>query len=300
MTRKYLTGGAASALLAATMLAAAPAQATEGGGLGPYADGLENFAVGALPPPGVYTLVYTGAARYDRLRDDGGHRIGPPDFKISVGLVVPRVVWIANETVAGGQLAFHSLLPLLDVKVTAGGASKHSTGAGDAVVGAGIGWHHSQALHSVAGVDVYLPTGSYSTTDPSSLGKHHWTIEPVYAVSLIDPAGLNADMKVMWDINGRNHATDTRSGQAVHADFDAGWGFGNGWAAGASGYVFEQVGSDSGPNSAQGKSRAMALGPSVRYLGSGGLLVTAKFQKEFAVRNRPEGTQFYVKATLPF
>lgn len=41
------------------------AHATEGGGLAIYPDGLENYLVGALPPPGVHALVYAGAARYD-------------------------------------------------------------------------------------------------------------------------------------------------------------------------------------------------------------------------------------------
>lgn len=276
------------------------AHATEGGGLAAYPDGLENFLVGALPPPGVHTLIYAGTARYNRLRGDDGSSIGPPDFKVTVNAVVPRVVWVTGQSVLGGQLAFEALLPLLDVKVRAGGASFHSSGAGDLVLGTAVGWHHSPALHSVLGLDVYLPTGQYDRQDPSSLGKNAVTLQPVYAVSRIDPAGWNADLKLMWDINRRNSDTQTRSGQAVHADFAGGWGLGNGWVMGAAGHTFQQLSDDSGPAAAAGKAQAWALGPSLRYATAQGFMFTAKLQREFSVRNRPEGTQFYVKASLPF
>lgn len=284
----------------ACLLAALGAHATEGGGLGAYPDGLESHLAGALPPPGLHGLVYAGGARYDKLRGDDGERIGPPDFKVDVGLVVPRLVWVTQQSLLGGQLAFEALLPLLKVKVRAGGQTFESSGAGDLIVGAALGWHHSQTLHSVLAVDVYAPTARYDAADPSSLGKNHWTVQPIYAVSLINPAGLNVDAKLMWDINRRNTDTRTRSGQALHADLAAGWGLGNGWVVGVGGHVFQQLTSDSGPNAAAGKARAAAIGPSLRYADAQGRLFTAKLQQEFSVRNRPSGAQFFVKAAIPF
>lgn len=59
----------------ALALAGGVAHATEGGGLGIYPDGLENFMSGALPPPGVHMLVYGGGARYDKLRGNDGERL---------------------------------------------------------------------------------------------------------------------------------------------------------------------------------------------------------------------------------
>lgn len=286
--------------VAAVLACVAAAHATEGGGLAAYPDGLENFLTGALPPPGVHTLLYGAVSRYTSLRGNDGERVGPPDFKVEVNALVPRVVWVTGQQVLGGQLAFEALLPLLDVSVLAGGATFGSTGAGDLVLGTAVGWHHGESLHSVAGLDVYLPTGDYDATDPSSLGKHTWTFQPVYAVSRIDPNGWNGDVKLMWDVNRRNSDTRTRSGQALHADFAAGWGFGQGWVAGVGGHTFQQITDDDGPAAAAGKARAWALGPSVRYATPQGFLVTAKLQREFGVRNRLEGTQFLVKATLPF
>ena len=75
------------ACAAALALASSAAHATEGGGLGIYPDGLENFMSGALPPPGVHMLIYGGGARYDKLRGNDGERLPVPDFKVDVNAV---------------------------------------------------------------------------------------------------------------------------------------------------------------------------------------------------------------------
>lgn len=276
------------------------AMATEGGGLASYPDGLENFMSGALPPPGVHSLVYVGAAKYDKVRDNSGNEVPIPNFKVNVGVVAPRLIWVTGQTVLGGQLAFHAIAPLLDVDFKAGPGSWRSTGLGDITFGPALGYHASPNLHYVAGVDIFAPTGAYDKTDPSSLGKNIWVIQPVFALSYIQPSGVNADIKVMYDFNMKNSATHTRSGQAIHADYALGWGFGNGWLAGVGGHVFQQVSSDSGPNAAAGKAQAFGFGPSIKYDTGKGFFFTAKLQREFDVKNRPEGTQLYVKAILPF
>ena len=47
------------------------------------------------------------------------------------------------------------------------------------------------------------------------------------------------------------------------------------------------------------KGRAFAIGPSVKYDSGKGWFVTAKWQKELAVRNRPEGSAVWLKAVFP-
>jgi len=291
-----------SRLISALSLAllCASADATEGGGLGVYPDGLENYLSGALPPPGVHALLYGGLLKYDKVRDNAGHQIAIPDFGVDVAVLAPRLIWVTKEKLLGGDLAWHAVLPLLNVKFKAAGASWSSTGLGDISFGPALGFHASPSLHYVAAVDVVAPTGRYSSSDPSSLGKNYWSIQPILAISQIDPAGFNADAKLMLDLNRRNTATQTTSGRALHADYALGWGFGNGWAAGVGGHVFLQTSSDSGPAAAPGKARVVAIGPSLRYFDGKGTLLTLKLQQEFSVRNRPEGRQLFVKASLPF
>lgn len=292
---------AAHRLLGCSLLAltCCAATASEGGGLAVYPDGLENYMVGALPPPGVHLLVYGGALRYDSLRGNNGQSL-VPDFKVRTNAVIPRLVWVTPQKLLGGQLVVHAVMPILDIDFRANGAHFKNSGVGDITLGAGLGYHASAALHSIAGVDVVTPTGSYDRNDPASLGKNHWAIQPFYAVTYTQASGLNADLKAMYDFNLRNKDTRTRSGQALHADYSIGWGLGNGWVIGAGGHVFQQVSDDKGPNSAQGKARAFGFGPSIRYANEHGWLVTLKWQKEFEVRNRPQGSQLYLKAVIPF
>jgi hypothetical protein len=288
------------AVLASTLsLCSLAAMATEGAGLAVYPDGLENFLAGALPPPGLYGMAYVGGASYDTLRDERGDRIPVPNFKVDVGVLAPRLIWVTGHTVLGGQLALHSVFPLLDVDVKAGDGHWKSSGLGDVTVGVALGYHASPNFHYLVALDVYAPTGAYDRNDPSSLGKNIWMVQPVAALSYLQATGVNADLKVMYDINQRNAATDTRSGQAIHADYALGWGFGNGWVAGAGGHVFRQVSADEGP-AAAGKARAFAIGPTLSYNTGKGVFFTAKLQRESGVRNRPEGRQLYVKAVMPF
>lgn len=105
----------------------------------------------------------------------------------------------------------------------------------------------------------------------------------------------------MYDFNLRNSDTDYRSGQELHADYSLGWGVGYGWVLGVGGYIYRQTTDDrqNGDRLEDNKGRAFAIGPSIKYSGASGWFVTAKWQKESDVRNRPEGEAYWIKLTLP-
>ncbi len=69
-----------------------PALATEGGGSS-YPVGVENYTCCALPPPGVYRMVYGQTYRADSRPDNDGKDASPStDFEVSVNAILPRVV----------------------------------------------------------------------------------------------------------------------------------------------------------------------------------------------------------------
>ncbi|MBD2783280.1 transporter [Xenorhabdus sp. DI] len=277
----------------------APAMATEGG-VGAYPDGLDNYLSGALPPAGVHALFYGGHIHYNKLKGDNGDVIPVPGFKVNVNVLAPRLVWVTETSVFGGQLAYHAIVPLLDVTANAAGKHNNSKGIGDITIGPALGYHPAPDLAYVVGLNVNAPTGHYDRKDPSSLGKNYWTAQPVWALSYFPAYGINADLKVMYDVNFRNGATQTKSGQALHTDYALGWGFGNGLVVGVGGYLFQQITHDRGANAASGKASAVGFGPSVRYANDKGWLVTLKWQKDVAVSNRPSGSQIFLKAAIPF
>jgi hypothetical protein len=282
--------------------AAASVHATEGGGSS-YPVGTENYICCALPPPGLYGMVFAERYRANKVRDNTGAVVTPPTFHVTAHAVAPRLVWTTPSGFGGATLALHTILPLvnLDVNVVPG-LAQSKTGQGDMVVGAALGWHHSPQLHTLVALDVTAPTGGFNKADLANIGRNYWAVQPVFGVSYIDPTGLNADAKVMWTFNTRNKDTDYKSGQEFIVDYALGWGLGNGWTAGVGGYLYQQVTDDkhAGATVPNNKGKAFAIGPSIKYDSGKRWFVTGKYQAETSVRNRPDGAAFWLKAVFPF
>jgi len=285
-----------------SLLAAASAgvHATEGGGSS-YPMGAENYMSGAMPPPGLYSQFYVGHYEADSLRGNHGEKV-PVDFRVRANSVAPRLIWVTEQQVLGGSLAFHAIVPLVDLKVELNGQSQSKQGLGDIIFGPALGYHYSDKLHSIFALDFIAPSGEYNRGDLANIGRNYWVVEPVVAVSYVDPNGLNVDAKIMYDFNERNNATDYLSGSELHADYAVGWGLGNGWVIGVGGYVDYQTTNDrqNGETVKDNKGRAIAIGPSVKYTSDKGWFLTAKWEQETQVRNRAEGNAYWMKLTVPF
>lgn len=211
-------------------------------------------------------------------------------------------MWVPGAKLLGGDLVTHVIAPLVDLKVTTPGGTQSKTGLGDLTMGVGIGYHHSPQLHSVVALDAYLPTGGYTKGDIANIGRHYSAIEPVYAVSFIDPKGFNGDIKLGYIVNQRNSATDYQSGNEFHFDYAAGWGLDNGWTVGVGGYYKQQVTADSGAGAAAAganKYSGFAYGPNIKYDSGKGWFVTAKWQAESNVKNGAQGNALWLKAVFP-
>ncbi|MCC6073957.1 transporter [Pseudomonas sp. GCM10022188] len=286
-------------LVAALAGAGQACWATEGRGSS-YPMGAENYMSGALPPPGWYAQVYAEHYTAEDLKDDDGHSL-PVDFRLRASVIAPRLVWVTEQKLFGGDLALQTIAPLVDLSVTVNGDRDHRQGLGDMIFGPALGYHYSDQFHAVYALDIIAPTGEYERGRQANIGRHYWAVEPVAAFSYVDPAGPNLDLKLMYDFNARNSATDYRSGREAHADYALGWGLDNGWVVGVGGYVYRQVSGDdqSGAQVDDNKGRAFAIGPSLKYSSPSGWFLTAKWQQESAVRNRPEGDAYWLKLTMP-
>jgi hypothetical protein len=284
---------------AALLTAASASFATEGGG-STYPVGAENHLAGAAPPPGVYVLEYVNVYSADRVNDAQGQAVPIPGFKVNAVAAATRIAWVTDTPVMGGQLVAHAILPL--VKVSAAGQSSSSSGLGDVSLGAGVAWHHSPQLHSVAALDIVLPVGKYDASRQVNVGRNYASIQPAYLVSWIDPNGLNADAKIGLSLNRTNYDTGYRSGNELNIDYALGWGLGNGWVLGVGGNIYQQLSEDKahGQSVPGAKGRAYSAGPNLKYDSGKGWFITAKLAREFSVRSRSEGTQFWIKTTIPF
>lgn len=287
---------------AAILLAAiGSVHATESGG-SIFPHGTENFMSGALPPPGLYGMVFATRYNADRVNDAQGNDLHVPDFKVRANVVAPRIVWRPDLKIWGGDVAVHAIAPLVDLKLSTPAGSQSKSGLGDMTVGMALGYHHSAQLHSLVALDAYLPTGGYDKNDIANIGRNYAAIEPVYALSYIDPRGFNGDIRMGYVINQRNRDTDYKSGAEFHFDYALGWGLDNGWTVGVGGYYKKQIQGDSGSGAVLGANKysGMAMGPNVKYASDKGWFVTAKWQKESRVKNSTQGDAFWLKAVFPF
>ncbi len=286
---------------AAVLLLNGKAHATEGGG-SVYPLGAENYTCCALPPAGVYGLVWGQHYSADQVRNHQGQVVSSEAFKVDAKAIVPRIIWVTDQEFWGASVALHAILPLVDLDVTvAPGVSDSKSGIGDLTLGAALGWHHSAKWHSLLALDLYAPTGAYDADDIANIGRNHWAVQPVAGLSYIQPEGLNADLKVMWTYNFENDDTGYKGGHELIMDYSLGWAVNERWTLGAGGYLYKQLTDDrqNGQTLNDRKGQAVAFGPSIRYQGKDGWFLTAKYQVESQVENRADGEAFWLKAVFP-
>lgn len=288
-------------LMCAVILAAsANALATETAGSS-FLNGVEQFTIVSLPPAGVYGLIQ--AVEYDahEMRNANGDRVNI-SFRKKIQAVAPRIVWVTKQNILGGRLLFQGVVPLLRVEGTRGARSQTNTGLGDITVGSALAYNPSDELTYAYGLLVTAPTGEYDANDLANPGRHYWSVRPRFALSYADPEGLNADFSVTYNFNRRNSATGYRSGQEIHSDYAIGWGFGNGWVGGLGGFAYWQTTDDqvNGTTIENNRGRAFGIGPALKYDDGYGWMVTAAYQKEFGVQNRPSGSTLSFRMVLPF
>ena len=164
------------------------ALATEGGG-GAYPNGAEDFMAGALPPPGTYVKNYLTYYTASKFKDNNGNDL-IPDFKLNVVADVLRVIHVTNYKILGADWAFHALIPLAYQDVKLAGQSDDRFGLGDIIIDPIVlGWH-TKNFHVAAGIDIFIPIGTYNQDRLANSGRNYWTFEPVLGVTYLSDRGF--------------------------------------------------------------------------------------------------------------
>ena len=274
-----------------------------------YPNGVEDFMVGALPPPGTYLVNYMLYVKKDSLKDNSGNS-APVGFDAKVLAEVPRLIYVSPVKVLGANWAMHAFLPLYsaDVTVTAGGSKvvdDTKKGMGDIIFSPLVfGWHFGPELHLVTALDIWAPTGNYNKDNnaSSSLSKNIWTFEPVVAVSYLKE-GFDVSAKLMYDFNTENSDTKTTPGQEFHMDWALGYSLQNGFTGGLVGYNYWQVTEDevNGNKVSGDKSQVGGIGVGLKYWPKQGpFSATLKQYWEYNAKNMPTGPQTQFKIIYAF
>jgi hypothetical protein len=270
--------------------------ATEGGG-GAYANGVEDFMTGALPPPGTYFINYLNYYTASRFNDGNGNSV-VPNFNVDAYAEVLRFVHVTNYKILGASYGYHAILPIVYEQVRTPSGNDSRTGLGDLAVDPFIlGWH-SKNFHMVTGLDIYLPIGTYDQYEAANTGRNYWTFEPAVALTYLSDEGIELSSKFMYDINTKNQTTNYLSGQEFHFDYTIGYHMSSTWAFGLGGYYYKQMSNDELNGAKVGvdgfAGQVFAIGPQVQY-NYKKMSFTFKWQSEVDAENRPEGSKLWLK-----
>jgi len=281
------------------VLAGTAAFAGEGGG-NHYAGGNEDFMAGATPPPGFYYLNYFSWYRADALRDNDGNKV-PMDFKLDAVANASRFIYSSKRNILGGNLVLHTIIPVVNLHVSAGGAGQSKTGLGDIFAGAVVAWH-TKNLHWMVGMDVVMPTGSYDVNDMVNPGRNYWSYNPVAGVTYLSDGGWEASGKFMYFINTVNNANDYRSGEEFSMDYLLGKHFGN-LKIGVNGHYLIQTTNDvmkNPPANFDGnRGGVLSVGPAFQYHYKN-MFLNLKYTFDTNVKNRPDGQTLWCKFLYAF
>ncbi|MCM2357866.1 MAG: transporter [Geobacteraceae bacterium] len=296
--------------LAAVFSMLIAAQSWAGGGQH-YPNGVEDFMVGALPPPGTYLVNYMLLVQKNSLRDNSGNALSA-DFNAGVFAEVPRLIYVTPFTLLGANWAVQAFLPTYSADVTATSTAiaplnfdANDKGVGDIIFSPLIlGWHFGPELHAVFALDMWAPTGNYDNANPATqiLSKNHWTFEPVLAVSYLKE-GFDISAKLMYDFNTRNSDTSTDPGQEFHIDWALGYSLKNGLTGGLAGYNYWQITDDevSGVKQQDQKSEVGGVGVAIKYWPKQGpFSMVLKQYWEYGAKNIATGPQTQFKIIYAF
>jgi hypothetical protein len=275
--------------------------ATEGGS-DTIGEGAEAFFAGALPPAGLYGILYYTHYHANQFSDSHGNS-AVPGFKLDADVVIPRLVYMTNLQLLGGRYGAYALLPMEHLALDAGGASFDRTNLGDLIASPFmIAWGEG-SLRTVAALEFVFPTGQYDKNSPLNTGKNYYTIRPIFGVSWFPITGLEVSAKFTYSFNTTNTATDYHSGQLFHFDYGASYAITTKARLGIAGYFVKQTTDDTqngaSVNGDGFRGQAFAIGPGFRYEFAK-WSVDVRAVKELFVRNRPSGEAVWARAVIPF
>lgn len=301
----------------AALLLAEPALATEGGS-GAYLLGSRDSLAGIVPPPGTY------------LSADVLHIDGDVDFLAIGGAALTDVnanLWVTKVNltqgfkgkILGGRPAVTFTVPIVSGRLKFRGTlvdrdldiafRDSDTGFGDLTVTPMLGWDEGKNHYALA-VSVFVPTGFYEKAAVDipnrkiqvlSFGKNRVAIDPTFSFTHMNrKSGIEVSSALGVTFSFKNDATDYQTAPEMHLELAALQHTRKGFAFGAQGYWYQQLGNDSGSGAESFQrtigaktleARVFGFGPILTYqtkVGRHPLSTKLKYVHEFGARRRLE------------
>ena len=307
-----------------------------------YLLGAKSSMAGFIPPPGTYfsvqKYIYSGDASGAAANGQALRQIGNVSVQADISMDVdfffeiPTLLWVTPHKIFGGQFGVGGLVPIgwqeasvnvnpnvtLTINPPINGPFNGLTlqrgtrlsfdddtvNIGDPILSSFLGWQRGNWYWNVTTL-LNIPIGAYDKNDLTNMGLHRWALDASFAATWFDPAkGREASATVGYTLNGENSDTNYESGDEFHAEFALMQHFSKAFAAGLTGFHYQQTTGDSGAGAILGsfKGRTSALGPNINFnfkLGQAPVSTSLRWMHEFDVKNRAKGDIVVFSATLP-
>jgi hypothetical protein len=150
-----------------------------------------------------------------------------------------------------------------------------------------------------------IPVGAYDSMRLANLGIGHWAIDAGGGYTYFDPkTGHEATAVLGFTYNFINPSTQYQNGVDMHLDWGVSQFLTKQWQVGLVGYVYQEIGCDSGTGDHVGcfQSRVVGVGPQVGYIFPVGDklqgYLNLKAYREFENDNRPDGWNLWLTFNL--
>jgi hypothetical protein len=150
-----------------------------------------------------------------------------------------------------------------------------------------------------------FPVGMYDSMRLANLGIGHWAIDVGGGYTFFDqPAGHEFSAVLGFTYNTINPATQYQNGVDMHLDWGASQFLTKQWQVGLVGYLYQEIGCDSGTGDRVGcfQSRVVGVGPQIGYIFPVGdkmhCYLNLKAYGEFENANRPAGWNLWLTFNL--
>ncbi|HQQ04612.1 MAG TPA: transporter, partial [Kiritimatiellia bacterium] len=270
-----------------------------------YVNGVEGIKGGSVPPPGTYLRLYNAYYTADKMMDPSGSEadIG---FDVEVMAVVPRLIWVSQKTVLGGNYAADIIVPFVstDLQIDAAGLDDDQTGLGDIFIEPLVLAWHGDRYDAAVGAGVWLPTGDYDASEPASPGKDMYTTMLTLGGTVYADAARtwSASLLSRYEIHSEMDELDLTPGDDFHFEWGVAKTVGKYWDIGLAGYCQWQVTKDKGRDrQSNEKDQVYAAGPEVSvFIPKAMLFASLRALWEFEAEDRSEGQMAVLTLTKIF
>jgi hypothetical protein len=267
------------------------------------------------PAPGFTLYLYNLNLSDSSFRDFNGNAAFN-HFNLGVNAEAVRPLYVWDAQFLGARPVTWVSLPVayFDGRIDLGGGFSIGNSdwmLGDMSVAQGLSWHFGPNWSAEASLEVFLPTGPYSTSlnHPFNFGSNIVTFYPNVGVTYWNHGTNDTFSFKFQDIaSTENPATHYQNGNAVEMDFGGGVGLGRfgvnqNLGLDIVGFALIQTSGDSGAGAAAmgavgQKSQLFGLGPQIRYnFEHGGLAL--KWEHEFDAKGLPQGERIWAQTAFP-